>query len=1400
LRDRFQNWIEETHSAGLELVRHFLGSFFDTEGASVSGEWKKVAFGLLAMLLSAGILGVNAYSLRYAHLWHYGTPVLFREAMRQDRLSFIDMAMGITALLTVLEWQALFPNRRDCLILGCMPITARQMFAAKFCSLLLIFAAYTVALTAIPALLFAAVTAYPWNASPSLAANVVSNFAATGGACVFAFFSFLALQGILLNTLRPRIFARVSLFAQGVLFIVILGALPLFDRWPQEPWFPTVWFLDSHIALASCMAPIAITLVTYAFGYRRYRRLLLEGERLERDSFAADRPASRLRLRDLLFDRLLPDPRSQAAFGFIWKTLVRSRSHRLILLAYAGLGLGCIVKGAVGIGRPSLHDQGIYGFLAVSAPLAIAGTIIAGLRYLFSMPVALGANWMFQTNERECRHAWLSAVERFVAWCGIAPVLLAALPAQIAIFGALRAVSVAILVFLTAFIAFEFLFRHWKKLPFTCSYIPGKRPILATIGICALVAAYFATVGELVLYCSGEVTAFCALAVLEAVVWRRLRHARRRVWANEPLRFEEHLDDGPLSLGLQPSDVMVTSLEAGSRGPGLFEQNTLVASGGLLPREWQEEIESESARPRALAASFLEDIRFGLRVIQRNPLLSAVVILTLTIGIGVNASVFTVVNGVALRAHVYRDPDSFLRIIARSAWTDTLRSFGYEEYQSLRDRSRTLREVAAYSRFPALIGEDDSAGSFGLAISCNFFALDGLDRAILGRLFVRDDCLSPGVVPPAILSETVWRSRFGSDPNIVGRVIQVNNRPVIVTGIVPAQTSSWTIPASVWLPYTAMPYLDPSIRYLNHDDELWLQLAGRLATGSTRAQAESELNVLIRAQDRLHSGRRTRVSTTDGSWIEELDLTASGRDLMLIAFFLGAFVLVLVIACANVATLLLSRAAIREREIAVRLSLGAPRLRLVRMLVTESLLLSAAAGGISLLLAWKLPAPLFHSMASGAPDFPMPPDWRILAYLSVTVVVAGVLSGLAPAIQSVKIDLLSSLKGYGGLLAGVGRMRLLHLLVSAQVALSMVLLVEAFLFAQSEDRNLRASPGYRPDGVVVSPLHFEEDTSTEQASARLRAIGERLRRLPGVHSVAFSDGLPMMVRDTVEVRPPARADAVQPVDVYAVSPGFLETLGVELLRGRDFQESDGLAGVVSQNLANLFWPGQDAIGRTLRLPSGEIIIVGIAKDVAPLRFGGSDNPAVYRLRRVDPHRNFLAVRFDVGAARAASAVRNALHETDPRLFILARRLQSWMDQVNSILWNVVDLILILGLLATVLAAVGIYGAVRFAVGQRTRELGIRVALGARRIHIIREIFISGGKPIAAGILYGLWMSVAAAAALRRTMEDTPIRLDTTNPVLYLCAAVILAMAAGAAMIGPARRGSRSDPLEAIRCE
>jgi predicted permease len=1400
MRPNIRDWFEETHGGGFELLRHFLSRPFESEITSDSSEWLKVVIGALAALASLGILGLKTYTSRYNGLQQLGRD-FYVHGIREDLLTFVTLAMALTAVLTLLRWPSLFPSVRDCLALASYPVSARQIFLAKFTSLVALFAAYVLAISVVPALLFAVVISGPYQ-NASFAVLAFANFAALAGSCAFVFFGLLALQGLMLHALPGRLFTSVSGWLQAGLFVGVIGAVPLLGRQPTDAgWWPPVWFerlwecivtgTSGRTPLGAIAVCAATSVLAYLAAYRRYQRLLLEIPRSRNSGHAG--------AGTWLLDRWIADPREQGAFAFIWKTLTRSSMHRLILLAYAGVALGWIMKGLLDAPRPKLRDEGMYGLMVIMGPLAVSLILTMALRYLFSLPVALRANWIYQVNEGQGRRAWLNATERFLVYCGIAPVFLASGPAAFAIHGPLRAPAALILSFGLSLLWFEVLFRQWRKLPFTCSYLPGQRPVVILLLRYAIAAPLIVPVSQLVLYCSGDLAAFLAFLTFEAVVWWNLRKSRRAGWASTAFLYEAlpERDVNALDMPSQTGAPLRGTLRADAQP--MFAAG-LVESRGVIPADWAEELREDRRNRSMLLFSVIEDLRYGFRLVWRNPVLSGVIVLTLTVGIGINASVFTVVNGLALRPHVYKDPGSFVRIIAKSRTQNTSRGLSYDEYIAFRDNTRTLRELAAYTDFLAMIGDDDSTGSFGLMVSCNFFAVDGLERATLGRLLVPDDCDSWSRIPVAIVSESVWRSRFASDPHTIGRMVRINNRPATIVGVVPDRTSNWTLPPGIWVPYTAQPYLDPAHNQFKDRESLWLWMAGRLKPEYTRSDAENEFEILARRQDRLNPGRWTTMVATDGSWASELTQSVSGQRLMLLGFFIGAFNLVLFTACANVATLLLSRAAARQREIAVRLSLGAARVRLVRMLVTESVVLAGIAGAISLWLVWRVPLPLYHAVVGGGPDFPMSPDWRIFGYISAVVLVTGVLSGIAPALESLRVDLSGSLKGSASMFGMLAGARTRGILVSAQVAMSMVLLAGAALFAQAEYRTLHSDPGYQARRVLVAWLRFPEGTSEANARVRIDEIVQRVRALPGVRSVAFSDGLPMWSRDTTEIRPPARQDATQPVDIYAASPGFFETLGIRLLRGREFDDSDTNAVVVSKSLAKAFWPAQDPIGQQLPLPNAPATVVGVAADVEPMRFGGSDNLPVYRIRHIHRLDNTMVVRFDFGASRGGAAVRAAIHEIAPDMTVIARLMQEWIDRTTGILWNVVSFVLILGLIASVLAGIGIYGAVSFAVRQRTRELGIRIALGASKRDIVRQVLMTGGKPILQGLLVGLWIAVPTAIGLRESLVDSPLRLDTGAPGMYVAAAVFLAAAGLVAMIAPARRGAQADPCEALRCE
>ena len=1175
-----------------ELLRHFLETFFDSEALAISGEWKKTAIGVLAAFLSAGIVVFQAFCRRYAALNSpvHSTAALYRSELRSDLLLFIGLAFALTAALTLLQWQSLFPNRRDCLAFAGLPISARDIFLAKSGALLVLFTVYVLSVNLPWAILFTSASSGPWQENPSTLVLVAATFVAIAAACCFAFSLLLALQGLLLNLLPTRIFDTVGLWIQGILFVSTLGTLPLAGRQPHAEWWPGMWFLHlwesmalgdperARTALLSIAIPVVVATGAYLAGYHRHRRILLEAATGRHRAGTFDKLAG---VGSRLLEIWIRRPQEQAAFAFIWKTLVRSRSHRLLLLAWAGLAAGWIVKGILDMPTPSLKNEGVYGMIITVSPLALALLAVIALRHLFSLPVTHNARWVFEIEEPDGAGAWLSAIDRFVLCCGIAPVCLAGLPASIAVLGWPRALIITTLVFLIAVLWFEALFRNWRKLPFTCSYLPPQRPFAITLVRYGIGSGLLVVVANLILYCSLEPAALLSLSTL--LVWSiwRMRRKRRVDWSNCRIRYQDFEEPEVSPLQLDDFDPHAPAVLSDARGPAAEFDLHLTASRAAIPESLTNEI-AESIHNRTFLHSVLGDLRHGLRLIRRDPILSLAIIATLTAAIGINASIFTVVNAYFLRPHITNDPASFIQIIPATGSIGNPREATYAEYQAFRNGARSLRLLAAFYRLPVFFGEQDVSSEEeirGLGVSCNFFTVEGVARPKLGRLFDADDCRASGQPPVAILSEATWRSRFASDPKIIGRVIRINNRSVPVVGVVPTTTSGWLTgpPVSLWIPYTAQPFFDPTLNLFKEDQHFWLELAGRISPRYNRAAVRAELTRLVRAQDRMNPGRVTRIEVTDGSWIAWIELFADARFVLLSAFFFGAFNLVLLIACANVATLLLSRAATRNREIAVRLSFGASRNRLVRMLITESLVLAVVAGALSWIVVNRLPSPLVRYLTLRSFDFSLVPDWRVLTWISVLVLTTGVLAGIAPAAEALKVDLINSLKGFGGLLGGVtGTKRALGYLVSAQVALSMVLIIGAGLLGQAENRNLHANPGY--DSRHIAVVMF-------QRAAPLNVIKDRISNVPGVRSVAFSQRVPLLFPDTDEISPPERPDAVQPVAVLSAAPQFFETMGIPLLNGHEFRPGEINAAIVSQTLARLFWHARNPLGQRPNCPT-----------------------------------------------------------------------------------------------------------------------------------------------------------------------------------------------------------------------
>jgi predicted permease len=542
---------------------------------------------------------------------------------------------------------------------------------------------------------------------------------------------------------------------------------------------------------------------------------------------------------------------------------------------------------------------------------------------------------------------------------------------------------------------------------------------------------------------------------------------------------------------------------------------------------------------------------------------------------------------------------------------------------------------------------------------------------------------------------------------------------------------------------------------------------------------------------------------TNGSLIEEPTLRA--KIFWVPWLVMGVLSLVLLITCVNVTLLLLARAVTRQKEMAIRLALGAGRQRLVRMLLTESLILAVAAGAISAWVTYQMPS-LFEKIFVGWPHYQFKPDWPVFVYLASVTLLAGCLAGLAPAFESLKVNLTATLNGNVGLFR-VSKRRWAgrDLLMAAQVAMSVVLLVVAGIFLRAQYTMFTVDPGFETKQVLLAPLQAEPGRYTAQSAAAFnQTLAQRVRALPGVQAVCFASAPPGagggLEANLVEVRLPGQTKGTGRLSgLNIVSGSFFETFNIPIMAGRSFLETENPASViVSETFAHRFWGSEDPLGKVLEDASGDQLqVVGVAHDTKT-SFGSVEGPQLYRRFNPQYVGSALMIRFAGAAQPVAEAVRNVIRELDGDMLVTPRTLRTMLDERAAKFWIVVRLILLLGLIATLIAVIGIYGVVAFAVSRRTKEVGIRLALGATKNDIIALVLRAGFKPILAGLVAGLLCASAGAYVLAQVLRELPVAFETGDPLVYLAVSLLLVLAALLALWGPARRAAKADPMLALR--
>ena len=868
------------------------------------------------------------------------------------------------------------------------------------------------------------------------------------------------------------------------------------------------------------------------------------------------------------------------------------------------------------------------------------------------------------------------------------------------------------------------------------------------------------------------------------------------------------------------------------------------------PAVWRERMSEVDLM--LLPQTILQDLRYGARTLAHNARFTVVAVLALALGIGINTTAFTLCEAMFTRSLDARDPGRMVNLSLIQQSGEPEYDFSYPDFKAYQESLHSFSGVIAHSvdrltlsgaggtiRNPAggLLGRlgmlpaDAVNAEFATTfeVSENYFSVLGIP-VLRGRSF---DAMTPAELaasPSVLISENYWQKRFGGDPAVLGKVVRLNGVSFAIIGITPHDFAGTSIEApDFWFPLSLVPLIHPDGNWLHARENGWLRPFGRLAPGVTIAQAQAEMTAVanrIRTVHDPHSelSKPVVAQVKPGSpFPRDLD---NGLKLAIL-FLMVAVGVVLVIACANVASLQLARAASRQSELCLRLSLGATRSRLVRQLLTESALLALIAGAVALLFTWASLRIAVTAIAGAVPAewgsfvLNVTPNLKIFAYVFTISLVAGIFFGLAPALESSRSALASAVN-VSTISSPIRSRRMRGVLIGAQVAASLVLLIGGSMLIRSSIRALRMDTGYDTQHVMELDLQFPEGPkySVDRRHALVQDLRGRLAGLPGVVAVSSarapdSGGVRSAAVSIDGKAPSAHNTRAVLYDTY-VQPNYFRTLSIPLLAGRSFVSQPGqpeASVVLSQSAAQQLWPGENPIGRTVRmstegqihdkdelLPDGPVWqVVGVARDTRGIELDGSDSQQIYVPLPSGRLQDYpILIRSGAKAAELLDAIGPVIASLDPDVAATPATLDQLLHQTPPFLVSRLAAMVasIVGLVGLILAAAGIFGTVSYTVVLRTREVGIRMALGAKKRDILGLVLRESTQPVLAGLLVGMILSVGTSYLMRAILYG----LNIVDAISYIgVSTVFLAIALFAAYI-PARRALRVDPMAALRYE
>ena len=809
-----------------------------------------------------------------------------------------------------------------------------------------------------------------------------------------------------------------------------------------------------------------------------------------------------------------------------------------------------------------------------------------------------------------------------------------------------------------------------------------------------------------------------------------------------------------------------------------------------------------------------QDVRYSLRMIVKAPGYATIAILTLALGIGANTTIFSWINSTLLNPIPGLATPHEVVSLSLSRSGENPFPFTYPDLEAMRDGQHSFAGITAINVTPmSLTGKGKPERFWGTLTSANYFDVLGV-RPILGRGFLPAEDQTPGAAPVAVISYRLWQTHFGGNPDILNQTIEINQHPYTIVGVAPAvfQGSQTGLRSEIWIPIMMDAQLSPLGDLLHDHHYFWLFLLGRLKPGVVPQQAQEEMTLRLQQEVKNYpeEHRGHDAVTVYPLWRSPFGANQFLSKLLPMLMTIAG--LVLLLACANVANLMLVRSVARRKEIAVRMSLGASRWRLVRQLLVESLVLALAGGTVAFLMTFWTAGTFMKFLPTT--DFPISlsvqADRTVLLATMVISVLTGVIFGILPALRSSSEAPAAVLKeDTGSASGGLRKARLASGLVVAQISLSLLLLVCAGLFIRSFMRAQAIDPGFNPHNVLIATYDlFTAGYSQDKGAAFDRQLVAKLEALPGVQAVALSSRTPLAFGGgSTSVQPEGyvlRPNESMETQVAIITPNYFQTLQIPLMKGRDFTLQDAERSqrvvIVNETFAERYWPNQEAIGKQLNsdLTHEWFTVVGVARNSKVNELNEKATPFVYLpLYQVYRANTIVNARVTGDPLAFGKTVERTIHELNPELAVFDVTTLELREQIASLGQRIAGTFVgAFGLLALVLAAVGIYGVTAYTTRQRTHEFGIRVALGASKEDILRLVFAYGFRLTLAGVILGL----AASFALTRFLRGMLLGVTSTDALTFSSVAILLCIVALFACFIPARRAMRVNPIVALRYE